>query len=174
MRTVPTHRGFTLIELLVVVAIIGILSSVALSALTLARAKGRDAVRLQNLREIRTALETYRTTYGTYPLSKTLIDVEWRSQCTGLTTEVGDASGSDGWIPNLAPAFMQVLPSDPKPGGGTTGQCYMYMSDGRNFMVVAYGTVETFTAGRNPAPWPAFPTEPSFAFYTDGAKNWPN
>ena len=38
-----SHSGFTLIELLVVIAIIGILSSVTLATLSVARAKGADA-----------------------------------------------------------------------------------------------------------------------------------
>ncbi len=44
--------GFTLIELLVVIAIIGLLASIILASLNSARAKGRDARRLADLKEI--------------------------------------------------------------------------------------------------------------------------
>ena len=52
MRKMSVKRGFTLIELLVVIAIIGILSSVVLASLNTARAKGRDARRLSDLKGI--------------------------------------------------------------------------------------------------------------------------
>lgn len=54
-----TKRGFTLIELLVVIAIIGILSSVVMASLNSARTKARDAKRVADLKQVKTALEMY-------------------------------------------------------------------------------------------------------------------
>jgi prepilin-type N-terminal cleavage/methylation domain-containing protein len=62
------RRGFTLIELLVVIAIIGILSAVVLASLNTARAKGRDASRISQIRQIQYGLELYRATNGVYPV----------------------------------------------------------------------------------------------------------
>lgn len=62
-----TKRGFTLIELLVVIAIIGILASIVLVSLGGARAKGRDAKRVSELRQVKYALELYYEFNGRYP-----------------------------------------------------------------------------------------------------------
>lgn len=62
-----SKKGFTLIELLAVIAIIGILSSIALASLTTARMKSRDAKRIADLGQLSLALEQYFDVNQSYP-----------------------------------------------------------------------------------------------------------
>jgi len=64
-------KAFTLVELLVVVAIIGLLSTLSVVALNSARAKARDSRRLSDIKQLRTALDMYYDSAGTYPDSLT-------------------------------------------------------------------------------------------------------
>ncbi len=60
------QKGFTLIELLVVIAIIGILSSIVLTSLNVARQKGNIAAAQGDLHSMRTAFEEYLISGGHY------------------------------------------------------------------------------------------------------------
>lgn len=60
-------KGFTLIEILIVVAIIGLLSSVVLVGLGSFRARGRDARRISDLRQVQSGLELYYAKNQSYP-----------------------------------------------------------------------------------------------------------
>ncbi|HQB76688.1 MAG TPA: prepilin-type N-terminal cleavage/methylation domain-containing protein, partial [bacterium] len=62
------RKGFTLIELLVVIAIIALLSTLSVVALNNARVKSRDARRLSDIKQIRTALEMYFNQNNSYPI----------------------------------------------------------------------------------------------------------
>lgn len=57
------RQGFTLIEMLVVIAIINILASQLLPALSTAREKGRQANCINNLRQFSQSVEMYRQDY---------------------------------------------------------------------------------------------------------------
>ena len=69
------EKGFTLVELLVVIAIIGVLATLLLLQLGGARGKARDAKRIADTTQIRTAIEEYfDDNSGTYP-AMSLYDV---------------------------------------------------------------------------------------------------
>ncbi|HEY0010595.1 MAG TPA: type II secretion system protein [Candidatus Paceibacterota bacterium] len=166
MRYARTERGFTLIELLVVIAIIGVLSSVVLASLNTARAKARDSKRLGDLTALRTALELYSNDHNnSYPTTAG----EWRGTCPDFGAY--GKTGTNGWIPNLAPTYLPELPTDPKPIG--TSGCYIYNSNGKEYMVGAYQTVEAHTVSSNRWMRPAEPTNATnFTFYSSGAATW--
>jgi len=85
-------RGFTLIELLVVIAIIGILATIITVSLTSARAKGRDAKRISDIRTLQLALEEYYNDNGFYPATQAAVYT----------------------IGVLSPNYLGTLPLDPK------------------------------------------------------------
>ena len=60
-------RGFTLVELLVVIAIIGVLATMLLLQLGVARQRARDAKRIADVNQARTAIELYFDDNGQYP-----------------------------------------------------------------------------------------------------------
>ncbi|HEY0907956.1 MAG TPA: prepilin-type N-terminal cleavage/methylation domain-containing protein [Candidatus Paceibacterota bacterium] len=93
-------KGFTLIELLVVISIIALLSSVVLSSLNSARAKGRDAQRALSVRQLKAALELYYSTNGIYP---------------SLGTD-GQGYAIAGLSAALVPGYIAKIPSDPTVG----------------------------------------------------------
>ncbi len=132
-----SRSGFTLIELLVVISIISLLSSVVISSLNTARAKSRDTRRMIDLKAVQAALELYKNDFGLYPI--TTGGVYW-GNCASYGSH--PRSGSAGYVPNLAPTYISVLPVDPN--STAAGACYIYYSpDGVEYKFAAFNTIET-------------------------------
>ena len=68
LRRPSLSKGFTLVELLVVIAIIGVLSTLLLLQLNVARAKARDAKRVADINQVRSAIELFYDDNGHYPI----------------------------------------------------------------------------------------------------------
>lgn len=114
------NEGFTLIEVLIVVSIIGLLSSVVLVGLGGFRARGADARRLADLRQVQNALELYYAKNGAYPVVS-CTDFSSKTCWDGLeSTLVGAGVG----VSNIA--------NDPNPS-----QSYVYASTGQNYTLGA-------------------------------------
>ncbi len=134
------RRGFTIIELLVVLAIIAIIASVVLALFGGPKAKGRDARRLSDMKEIHNALSLFVNNFGTYPdcplvaitgvddcLSKALRDAGVMSTVPRDQVNVGTCSG---------------LPDSPDPKSSV--YCYKVETNGTSFSLFYH--LETDTA----------------------------
>lgn len=139
-----TQRGFSLTELLLVIAIIGIFAALIMASSSGTRARARDAKRYADLSQLGQALESYYqsnygpTGVGSYPDT----GGEWRSVCmNGGTTYT--TTGAEGYIPDLAPTYISVLPQDPLGCGGTgNAKGYVYRSDGNDYKIATDRSAE--------------------------------
>ncbi len=98
MAMLRTRKGFTLIEILTVVAIIAILASIILVGLSSARTSARDARRIADLDQIRTAMELYFNKVGHYPTDCSAVNansVTW-------STIQGDLTGAGIGVTTVA------------------------------------------------------------------------
>lgn len=96
-------KGFTLIELLVVIGIIGNLSIIVIVNLNDARARARDAVRLQDLNVLSRALEMYFLENDMYPCGNGNYTDEHLDSATVDTSWSCDLSLGEGFLtgPNV-------------------------------------------------------------------------
>ncbi|MFA5359730.1 MAG: prepilin-type N-terminal cleavage/methylation domain-containing protein [Patescibacteria group bacterium] len=111
-KQIEQHKktGFTLIELLVVISIIGFLASAVMVGVNLARIKARDARRVADLRQIKSALDMYYDKYNRYPMIG-----RW------ATSEPTTYDSGSKWaaLKTALSEFMPNLPNDPKPTGNS-------------------------------------------------------
>lgn len=122
---IKKQNGFTLIELLVVIAVIGILASVVMASLNSARGKARDAKRVSDMQQMRTALELYYADNGSYPGI-----AHYVQGTTGQTCSVLPGWEARTWSTlfdsSFTSQYISQLPSDPRSPDPT--YCYIYTS----------------------------------------------
>lgn len=106
-------KGFTLLELMIVVAIIGVLSTITVFAVSQARQNARDVKRKSDLEAIRVALEIFKSDCNSYPTTGQIPSTPGNSFST-LSTCAGGAQ-----------VVLQKWPDDP-----TTGNDYSYTRGG--------------------------------------------
>ncbi|HEV3244880.1 MAG TPA: type II secretion system protein [Candidatus Paceibacterota bacterium] len=116
------RKGFTLIELLVVIAIIGLLASIILASLNTAQQKGRDARRLEDLKEMANAIAVASTGTGT-AVNFTCAS-QHISSCTGisgLTSYSDPGVGSSGALCAVTASAVECDYTIGQTGVGSVG-----------------------------------------------------
>ena len=122
-------KGFTLVELLVVIAIIGVLATLLLLQLNVARQRARDAKRIADINQVRTAVELYFDDNGTYPVVGTYAGL------ANLPT-----AGS-----TFKPKYLTQLPIDPlNTGVNTYNYGYGPLTNGNAYKYQLWANLESY------------------------------
>ncbi|TYO98742.1 type II secretion system protein G (GspG) [Geothermobacter ehrlichii] len=101
----PNSRGFTLIELMIVMSIVGILLSIAVPSYKRSLIKARETVLMEDLYQMRRAIDAYYTDKSKYPDS--LEDLVTAKYLRGIPHDPFTKS-ADTW---------QTVPPEPGPEG---------------------------------------------------------
>lgn len=112
MTNLKRQNGFSLIELLVIIIIIVILASVSIIALNGQRAKARDAKRISDVKQVRTALEFYYSDEGAYPAISQPI-VLGQGSAMKLCSKVEGGFVAAETACNQETTYMTEIPTDP-------------------------------------------------------------
>ncbi len=120
-----TLPGFTLVELLVVLALIGLLSTLAVILLQSARAKMRDSVRLKDLSLLQNTLDLYYRDRSAFPPAPGNGLVLGGSNSSCLNATGFNSSGCEN-------PYLAQVPADP------VGQnAYVYTSASSSYAITA-------------------------------------
>ncbi len=144
MSIYPNKNGFTLMELIVVMAIIALISTFAMVAISNARKASRDAVRRADLRQIRNAIEFYYDDNNSYPTVSS-----YGESGTGGWDNSYQDSDSDGnyFLDFLVDGgYMASVPVDPTNDSAHTYQYFAYNGTGEvngclqpYYVLIGYG-----------------------------------
>ena len=142
---VQREKGFTLLELLIVVAIIAIISAIAIPNLLVAIQRGRQRRTMVDMRNLAMAWEARNIEVGRYNAAGALPGIDQQVNLTDLNTA-------------LAPTYIKVLPwndgwnhqfqawSSQSWSGASPAQQYAIISPGRDG---EFATTETLGALQN-------------------------
>lgn len=121
--TQQVAKRFSLFELLLVIAILGLLSTLAIIIIGNERQKARDAARLEDMRELEVALQLYFSDNNRYPESKEPVVLGQGNY---------DCLAESGWsAAGCESIYLSDAPANPTSGGAP----YKYTSDGSVFRV---------------------------------------
>lgn len=112
MNNIKKQKGFSLVELLFVVVIILVLGGISIIALNGQRAKARDAKRINDVRQIKTALEFYYSDEGEYPVLANPITLGPQGAVKLCSKFEGSFVVADTEC-ELETTYMSQIPNDP-------------------------------------------------------------
>lgn len=124
--TIEYKKGFTLIEVLVAVAIVVIISSIALASFSQARAGARDKGRVADIAQIELALRLYTAQYGDDVDCERGLKIDGDTNVVSVPA-VADSCNDGAQILAFMESYLGSVPHDPL--GPDNSEYYYYFDN---------------------------------------------
>jgi prepilin-type N-terminal cleavage/methylation domain-containing protein len=163
---IPRNKGFTLIELVIVIAVIGILATIALTAVSTAQARARDAQRLSDIGQIQIALKIFFARNDRYPDYNDIChnpgDGGWNDTYYTAATPVACVAPNQFIYELFSSGIVPIVPVDPLNTSTYYYSYYRYNAGDygctRPYFVLGIRSFEALTKAPSGGGWKCPPT----------------
>lgn len=111
------QKGITRIEILVIALVVGLLGIMAIVAVSSARSRTRDAIRLSDIRQIQAGLELYFNDHSEYPQANGIPLGTASTYCLGGSGFAASCSGS------IETVYLEAIAATPDKGLDQLSSC---------------------------------------------------
>jgi len=137
----PKEHGFTIVELLIVIVVLGILATLVILSYSGVQERARNARMQSDLKSAQELVETYYAQHGSYPQTTTNPKSNWHAADVRSDANCPNGTSQTDWIPGVG-SLPQSVSNNNGGVNGTYG-CYLYVSDGTEYVISAWNTLST-------------------------------
>ena len=161
------RRAFTIIEIIFVVSILAVLALMGVVAYRNLSLRAHNTNIESDIRHVQEMVETFRAKYREYPVTTPASKANWKTIDVFTDDNCFNGSSQADWVPGLTEPLPQSITST-KSGVNDKGGCYLYASDGINYVISAWNMLETPQTGSlyRRLGFRQFQTDTSTQFYT--------
>lgn len=169
-QTNMKQQAFTLIEIIVVISVLSMLALIGIVGYRNVTIGVRSASVQKDILNVQEMVETYRAKNQEYPKTTDASQANWKT--IDVRTDSGCFNGSSqaDWVPSLEEPLPQST-EGASTGVDDNGGCYLYASDGVNYVISAWNMLDTPQADTlyRRLGFREFQTNTSTQFYTCNA-----
>lgn len=141
MLVAGKKSGFTIVELLIVIVVIGILAAIVTVAYNGITARSKVSRVYSDMSQVNKQILAYYALNGQYPVTSSTMGGGATSLADANCTYTGTVTATALWVPSITAGLPQS--DQTLKGVGNTAGCYIYLSNGTDYVLSAWNMVPT-------------------------------
>lgn len=136
--------GFTIAELLIAMVVIGILSAMSFVSYNGLKQRAQNVLRKNDVSAVKMRLETYAAQNNDqYPVTTNNPTANWKTIDVRTDSNCFNGSKQTDWVPSFESLPQSVPNTGIDAGVGGNAGCYLYASNGTQYVLSAWNTLSS-------------------------------